>query len=97
MAELGTQSEVARVLWRSLPFYVREKEYLKLYGFANSQIEEVQVGRLQRRVARLFEAPPFPLTLPKAACWSPDGIALAMVSPARFNHSLFMRHMWSAF
>lgn len=54
----------------SLPFYVREKEFLKLYGFANSQIEEVQ-------------APPFPLNLPKAACWSPDGIALAMVDPVQ--------------
>lgn len=53
-----------------LPFYVREKEFLKLYGFANSQIEEVQ-------------APPFPLTLPKASCWSPDGIALAMVDPVQ--------------
>eukprot|EP00437_Effrenium_voratum_P039934 CAMPEP_0181464492 /NCGR_PEP_ID=MMETSP1110-20121109/35462_1 /TAXON_ID=174948 /ORGANISM="Symbiodinium sp., Strain CCMP421" /LENGTH=551 /DNA_ID=CAMNT_0023589231 /DNA_START=17 /DNA_END=1669 /DNA_ORIENTATION=- len=53
-----------------MPFYVREKEYLKLYGFANSQIEEVQ-------------APPFPLTLPKASCWSPDGIALAIVDPVQ--------------
>eukprot|EP00434_Breviolum_minutum_P009374 symbB.v1.2.008257.t1/scaffold517.1/size193155/4 len=64
-----------------LPFYVREKESLKLYGFANSQVEEVQ-------------APPFPLNLPKASCWSPDGIALAMVDPVQgpqvavFNKSM---------
>lgn len=31
------------------------------------------------------QAPPFPLNLPKASCWSPDGIALAMAIPAMFG------------
>eukprot|EP00439_Symbiodinium_sp_Y106_P067890 s504_g11.t1 len=53
-----------------MPFFVREKEFLKLYGFGTSQIEEAQ-------------APPFPLALPKAASWCPSGIALAMVDPVQ--------------
>lgn len=54
---------------QSMPFFAREKEYLKLFAFnKQGEVQEEQIS-------------PFPLPTPKAACWSPDGRAVAMVDP----------------
>eukprot|EP00930_Biecheleria_cincta_P082717 TRINITY_DN72389_c0_g1_i1.p1 TRINITY_DN72389_c0_g1~~TRINITY_DN72389_c0_g1_i1.p1 ORF type:complete len:806 (+),score=220.77 TRINITY_DN72389_c0_g1_i1:92-2509(+) len=54
---------------QSMPFFAREKEHLKLFAFnKQGEVEEQQTT-------------PFPLPTPKAACWSPDGLAVAMVDP----------------
>ncbi|CAE8661292.1 unnamed protein product, partial [Polarella glacialis] len=55
-----------------LPFFVRDKEALKVFGFDTASYE------LDEK-----KAAPFPLPTPKAAHWSPDGLAVAMVDPAQ--------------
>lgn len=54
-----------------LPFFARDKEFLRAYSFDPSK-----EGALVERTEV-----PFPLPAPKAALWSPDGLALALVDP----------------
>eukprot|EP00443_Scrippsiella_acuminata_P125369 CAMPEP_0115630178 /NCGR_PEP_ID=MMETSP0272-20121206/30334_1 /TAXON_ID=71861 /ORGANISM="Scrippsiella trochoidea, Strain CCMP3099" /LENGTH=650 /DNA_ID=CAMNT_0003066773 /DNA_START=175 /DNA_END=2124 /DNA_ORIENTATION=+ len=55
----------------TLSYYTRDKESIKVFGFDPSK-DNALVER---------KDPPFPLPLPKAAHWSPDGSALALVDP----------------
>jgi len=58
----------------ALSFFTREKESIKLYGFDLAAKDDNILAEMQEGA--------FPQPTPKAAQWSPNGLALAQVDPA---------------